>query len=113
MSVPELVDRYTILYLKQENKIDVKEQLIKFRHEVQFKAKVDPKLVDRLYKVNRKMWAIEEWAESGVSLRVMGLLFKRQRMLNKKRVAIKNEIAKQHGEIIEKKSYDGSSNNLS
>lgn len=85
----DIVDRLTITRLKVEHGLNLKDELKILVSET---CRVSKKFTDLLYKVNKIMWDIEVVAEKEKDLEKLGKLFKKQRVLNKKRIVIKNLI---------------------
>ncbi len=108
MRVSEIVDRYTILQLKLKHGLNVGKEHQLFKEAIKG---VSPIMVRDLYKINEQMWAVEELAEKATRKNELGRLFEQQRHLNKKRVNIKNKIAKAFNEAEELKSYGFSGSN--
>ncbi|MEK9207448.1 MAG: hypothetical protein AAB922_03135 [Patescibacteria group bacterium] len=85
----DIVDRLTITRLKVEHGLNLKDELKMLILETRGVSK---KFINLLYKVNKIMWDIEVVAEKEKDLEKLGKLFKKQRILNKKRIVIKNLI---------------------
>ena len=105
--LPELIDRYTIAKLKAKRLGD--EHSRKEFHEYK-KAmadakkngvRIERKWVERLYSINRQMWdnghEIRCGRGSNLGLEEIGRRYLKTRDLNKKRIAVKNEIARETG----------------
>lgn len=99
----ELMDLYSILMIKDEHGLDVKDQMDKVEEEIK---DVPIGYLEELYKVNKIVWLFEDLAELVKDTKAQGYLYQGMRIHNKKRVQIKNKISKMLDERTEKKSYD-------
>ncbi len=99
MSLPEAVDRYTVMRLRKEN--NVPHELEKYEPVTGI---VDKELIEELYKVNKTMWPLHEHVmrlpNDGAG-KVAKYLLK----LNGERSDIKAKIAEKYGGFKEKKTY--------
>ena len=94
----EIIDRYSILMLKNERLVDedLKEELETYKKEIDFSKMGD--FVKRLYEVNGTIWDLESDIRRGkekeLGLEEVGRRAIKLRDLNKIRISIKNEIVK-------------------
>ena len=99
ISTADLADRYTILLLKRNNGIAVDENLDQYKDLLR---DVDYR---HLHWINEVMWHVEEQMSTESDLRKIGVCAVVLRCMNLLRVRAKNEIAQQHDEAVERKSY--------
>jgi|SRR3989338_7967878 len=106
ISLPEIIDRITILKLKIENGgADFKEELEEYQKALkEFEdrgVKINPEWINELYERNKYQWGLEsslrKLKEKKEDLKEMGKLYIELQISNKKRVAIKNRIAENSG----------------
>ena len=105
--LPELIDRMSILKLKIEsfNNPEVKKEYEAYDEAVkEFEDKgiqIKQEWFDELYLYNKEFWdnviALKEAEEKNLGLAEMGKIYIRQRIANKKRVAVKNKITAETG----------------
>ena len=99
MPLADVVDRYTVLILKDQNGIPVKEELEQYRKccmNLEWKE---------LLRINSLMWKLEEMISDETDLATIGALYLALRGLTKRRVEAKNQIAVKHQQPPEVKSY--------
>jgi hypothetical protein len=101
-SIADIADRYTILCIKVNHG-----SCSSLIHKVVLECEEELKGVDisRLLSVNETMWGLEEEISIETDLRRIGVLCLTLRMFNLKRIEAKNKIARDHGEVEERKSY--------
>ena len=104
MPIAEVVDRYTILSLRNEKGQDTSDEVEVYKEALD-EAKIDPQLVIALRDINRAMWEIEERADYSDSAERLAAFFITLRELGKIRIKAKNRIAESYGEPLEVKSY--------
>lgn len=97
----DLVDRYTILLLKQEHGQDHIAELA----EIKNGGKPDGIDYSLLLQINRLMWNIEEKISSTTDIAMLGAYCLSLRHLNMLRIVAKNVIASGCEEPTEVKSY--------
>lgn len=103
MPISEIVDKYTILLLKQEHLKEEKldEQVTVYREEVLKYPNLE-KYVHLLSDIHREIWKLEadirKGKEKEIGLEEVGRRAIRIRDWNKKRVFIKNKIVEESGE---------------
>lgn len=103
MQLSEVVDRYTVFRLRNENGMECLAELEDFKARVDASG-IDKNLVERLYEANKAMWPLHhEIMESDDAM--AGKIAKRLLLLNGVRSEIKAEIAKKYGGYEEHKSY--------
>jgi len=103
MEIPiaDVADRWTILCLKHEHGQTVILELERYGEELG-KHNVD---CAELSQINEWMWEIEDKITAATGYYEIGRLYKKLRDLTLKRVAAKNAIAREHGGVIEEKTY--------
>ncbi len=107
MPVSEILDRFSIIKLKierigephlQREKIALEKAIKEFKEKG---IEIKQKWIDELYKINKKIWDLESDIRKGkekeLGLEEVGKRAIAIRENNKKRVALKNEIAEQTG----------------
>lgn len=104
MQPSEIVDRFTVLKIRQEHNISCEQELLLFANEVA-QSGVDKKLVNELYEVNKEMWPIHDEIMQCHDMAKVGTLCVHLLKLNGKRAAIKAVIAEKYGGFTELKSY--------
>lgn len=111
ISLPEIIDRISIIKLKIENakdnviKGDLKRELKEFEKAlVDFEKKgiiIKEEWLDELHHINKHQWELEEnmnaAKNNGPDLKEMGRVYTEIQISNKKRVAIKNRISEETG----------------
>ena len=113
MFISDIVDRYSILLLKQERTdLDLEKELDLYKKRL-FKYKNISIFTDMLYDINGKIWDLESDIRMGkegeLGLEEVGRRAIKIRNLNNKRVSIKNEIVKQYDEGFEEKKVNHAS----
>ena len=102
MPMSEILDRYTITKLKSERTDeDVKEELEAYQREINKHDQSSTKeLINRLYKVNGKLWDTEGDIRSGkdLPLEEIGKLALKVRDLNCERNGVKAEVVEKFSE---------------
>lgn len=96
MNIPigDLVDRYTVLVLKLEHGLKVRQELDKYLDEIPPNLSKDK--IKELYQVNKRIWDLEA---------KIGKLALEVRSLNSLRTEKKNEIAALYNEFLDQKTY--------
>jgi hypothetical protein len=109
--LPEIIDRITILKLKIENCKD-SNFLSEFERELEacnravaeYKKEgqvINKEWINKLYSINKYQWGLEssmrELKENPEKLAEIGKVYIQLQVSNKKRVAVKNEIAEKTG----------------
>lgn len=100
MPIADVVDRYTILLIKQEHGLNVTDAEL----EEYCLVSSGYNFVD-LLNINSQMWDLEEQISKTRSLTEIGRLYVELRRLTKRRVEAKNRIAFLCNEPREVKSY--------
>ena len=101
----EIVDKLTILQIKLEQGLDCEKQYFEYLKETE---KIDKKLVDNLYDINKEMWAYEELITHAIIERnyaKIGRLYYDLRHLTYRRTQSKNKIADKYDKFKELKQY--------
>ncbi len=102
-SLAEITDKYTILKLKSKHGLNVSDELKEYSDEL---AKHKDVNYSNLSHINFLIWEVEQQISQEDSLRELGRYCMSLRLLNKKRIAAKNEITdKFGGGYREEKSY--------
>jgi hypothetical protein len=99
MPMAVLADKFTILTLKLERGLDVKDEWNAYREAV---GDLD---VDELMNINLQMWNLEELISVETDLAKIGAYYLALRGMTAQRIAAKNAIAKRYGEYLEVKDY--------
>jgi hypothetical protein len=113
MEIPlsELIDKASIIKIKIEKASDkkmimeLKKELQEYQNSINVFSKrgvkVDDSWFTRLYEINKGQWELEsemnKARNNGPQLSQMGRLYIKLQQSNKKRVAVKNEIAEKTG----------------
>ena len=107
MPLPEIIDRMSIVKLKIERigEPHLKKELEEYKKAIkEFEnkdIKIKEKWFDELYEINRKIWDLEADIRKGkenlLGLEEVGRRAIAIRELNKKRIAIKNQIVEETG----------------
>jgi len=98
-----IADHYTILKVKKEEGLEVDAELKVFEKEI---YKINPDLIEELYKVNKEMWPIhDEIVNPNTSSERIVKLAKELLQLNGERVEFRSQVARQFGEFEEHKTY--------
>jgi len=110
ISLPEIIDRITILKLKIENSrgLEIKSSFEKELQEYEkalkeFEEKgveIKQEWVNKLYEINEDQWNLESLInkiKQEKNLEELGKIYVKLHISNKKRVVVKNEIAKKTG----------------
>lgn len=103
MQLSEIVDRYTVFRLRNENGMNCPEELKEYEDAVD-DLRIDKNLVERLYEANKAMWPLHHDVMESEN-EVAGKIAKRLLLLNGVRSEIKAEIAKKYGGFEEHKTY--------
>ena len=99
MLLADLVDRYTILLIKQQKGLRVEEPIDEYK-----RACLDAPCQE-LMEINSLMWEIEERISRATDIEAIGIMYLALRGLTKRRVDAKNRIAARCHEPLEVKSY--------
>ena len=107
MPLPEILDRMSIVKLKIERigEPQLKDEYAQYEKALEDYAKVGIKMkkewLDNLYKINAQIWDLEsdirKGKENELGLKEVGRRAILIRELNKKRIAVKNEIVEKTG----------------
>lgn len=101
--LPDVIDRISVLRLKMErigekefqNELDAYQKALKEFE--QRGMQINQEWIEKLYEINKKSWdlatALKEAEEKGNGLEEIGKIHIHRLFLNRKRVAIKNDIA--------------------
>lgn len=102
MPISEIVDRYTIALLKNENtEEDLSVEIKVYQDEMRNYKDIEPFVVD-LYKINSRIWTLEASLRAGkeedLPLATIGLRALQIRDINRERIAVKNKIVEKYKE---------------
>ena len=107
MPLSDLADKLTILRIKKgyKNSEEINNELQEINKSLEEYSKkgieIDSVLIDKLALVNRELWdLVSELAEANKNegkLEVIGRIYIKQHIANKKRIAIKNQIVRDTG----------------
>lgn len=106
MPISEIIDRYSITLLKFENtkNDELLKEIESYKSEMINYGNVDI-FVQSLYDINKKIWKLESDIRMGkeekLGLEEVGKRALQIRDLNKKRIALKNELVHKFGEGFE------------
>ena len=101
----EIADKASILQVKKDRGLDVKEQYSRYMKEIEFLPK---ELFDNLYKINSAMFDMEEVISAAFELEnfeMAGHLYWVLRGMTHLRTKAKHDVAKFCGEPLEVKKY--------
>lgn len=97
-STSETLDKYTVLLIKKKHGLKVDNELRDYEA-----AKIE--FNQKLYNINCLMWDLEEMISNETELDKIGAHYLALRWMNSKRTKIKNKIAEEHDEPLERKRY--------
>lgn len=113
--INEIIDRYSILLLKQERTdLNIKKEIGKYYKEIQkYDKEITHEFVSKMRRINGQIWDLESMIrqekEAELGLEEVGRRAIAIRQLNKVRITIKNEISLHFKEgFIEQKIEHGS-----